>query len=107
ALAHRADGWQPPVIKTVATEGHGVAELQAAIRDCYAFFQKSEHRKQKKRDDARQRLITLLEERLVNKAEKQVLPDDELNKVIEEIADRRKDQYSIVETILQNSKFKA
>src|SRR5215467_4551626 len=44
ALAHRADGWQPPIIKTVATEGQGIAELQAAIRDCYAFFQKSDHR---------------------------------------------------------------
>src|ERR1700758_3637216 len=31
SLAHRADGWQPPVIKTVATDGQGVAELHAAI----------------------------------------------------------------------------
>lgn len=107
SLAHRADGWQPPVIKTVATEGQGVAELQAAIRECYSFFQKSEQRKQKKHDDARQRLITLLEERLVNKAVQQVFPDGELNKVIEEIANRRKDPYSIVESIVQNSKFSA
>src|SRR5262249_37053737 len=27
SLAHRADGWQPPVVKTVATEGRGIAEL--------------------------------------------------------------------------------
>jgi LAO/AO transport system kinase len=107
SLAHRADGWQPPVIKTVATDGQGVADLQAAIRDCYAFFQKSEHRKQKKHDDARQRLITLLEERLVSKAVQQVFPDGELNKVIEEIADRRKDPYSIVENIIRNAKFSA
>jgi LAO/AO transport system kinase len=107
SLAHRADGWQPPVIKTVATEGGGVPELQAAIGDCYSFFQKSEQRKQKKHDDARQRLITLLEERLVNKAMEQVFPDGELNKVIEEIADRRKDPYSIVDNIIQNSKFSA
>jgi LAO/AO transport system kinase len=106
SLAHRADGWQPPIIKTVATEGQGIAELQAAIRDCYAFFQKSEQRKRKKHDDARQRLITLLEERLVNKVVQQVFPDGELNKVIEEIADRQKDPYSIVENIVQKSQFK-
>jgi LAO/AO transport system kinase len=106
SLAHRADGWQPPVIKTVATEGQGVAELQAAIRECYSFFQKSEHRKQKKHDDARQRLITLLEERLVSKAVQQVFPDGELNKVVQDIADRRRDPYSIVENIVQNLQFK-
>jgi LAO/AO transport system kinase len=106
SLAHRADGWQPPVIKTVATEGQGVAELQGAIRECYSFFQKSEHRKQKKHDDARQRLITLLEERLVSKAVQQVFPDGELNKVVQDIADRRRDPYSIVENIIQKSEFK-
>src|SRR5262249_34848669 len=106
SLAHRAEDWQPPIIKTVATQGQGVAELQAAIRNCYAVFQKSEQRKQKKHDDARQRLITLLEERLVHKVVQQVFPDGELNKVIEEIADRRKDPYSIVENIIQNSQFR-
>ncbi len=34
SLAPRADGWQPPVLRTVATEGTGVAELLAAIHEC-------------------------------------------------------------------------
>jgi LAO/AO transport system kinase len=32
SLAHRADGWVPPIVRTVATEGTGVDELLAAIR---------------------------------------------------------------------------
>src|SRR4051812_29210927 len=67
SLAHRPDGWHTPVLKTVATQGEGIAELAGAIEDCYSFFQKSDHRQRKKQDDARQRLITLLEERLVKK----------------------------------------
>jgi LAO/AO transport system kinase len=106
SLAHRADGWQPPIVKTVATEGQGIAELQAAIGASYSFFQNSQQRKRKKHDEARQRLITLLEERLVGKVVQQVFPDGELNKIIEEIADRQKDPYSIVESIIQNSRFK-
>jgi LAO/AO transport system kinase len=31
-LARRADGWVPPVVKTVATEDRGIPELLAAIR---------------------------------------------------------------------------
>ena len=31
-LAHRTDGWMPPIVRTVATEATGVDELLAAIR---------------------------------------------------------------------------
>src|SRR5436190_9138705 len=41
SLAHRADGWQPPVLKIVATEGRGIAELVETIDRCYSFFQES------------------------------------------------------------------
>jgi LAO/AO transport system kinase len=32
SLGHRADGWTPPIVRTVATEGTGIDELLAAIR---------------------------------------------------------------------------
>jgi 5'-methylthioadenosine phosphorylase len=32
-LGHRPDGWVPPVVRTVATEGTGVPELLGAIRE--------------------------------------------------------------------------
>ena len=58
-----------------------------SVEGCYFFFQTSAAWTQKKRDAARQRLITLLEERLVK-----VFPDGELNKVVEQIADRQQDR---------------
>src|SRR5436190_3006259 len=61
SLAHRGDGWQPPVVKTAATEGKGISELVENIEQCYSFFQSSAGRLNKKREAARQRLITLLE----------------------------------------------
>ena len=33
SLATRADGWTPPIVKTVATDGQGVQELAAAISE--------------------------------------------------------------------------
>ena len=33
SLAMRADGWTPSIVKTVASEGRGIAELAAAIAD--------------------------------------------------------------------------
>src|SRR5262249_24701768 len=41
SLAHRSDGWQPPVVKTVATEGTGIDELAGTIEKAYSYFQNS------------------------------------------------------------------
>ena len=32
SLAHRRDGWMPPLIRCVATEGQGASEALAACR---------------------------------------------------------------------------
>jgi LAO/AO transport system kinase len=106
SLAHRADGWVPPVVRTTATEGRGIDELVETIGRCYAFFDNSAVRLEKKRGSARQRLLRLLEERLVKTAVEQVFPDGTLNKLVDEIANREKDPYSVVDEIIRNLRFK-
>jgi putative protein kinase ArgK-like GTPase of G3E family len=81
-------------VKTVATDGRGIDELVEAVDRCWQFFHDSPARSEKKRDAARQRLMTLLEERLVATAVQAVFRNGELSKVIDEIAERRKDPYS-------------
>jgi len=105
SLAHRPDGWQPPIVKTTATKGEGVAELLQTIERYYVFFHNSLSRARKKQEAERQRLITLLEERLVNTAVEQIFPDKELNNLITAIAERRQDPYSVVEEIIRNLRF--
>ena len=34
SLGHREDGWSPPIVRTVATDGTGIDELMAAITKC-------------------------------------------------------------------------
>jgi LAO/AO transport system kinase len=106
SLGHQEDGWQPPVIKTVATEGRGIDELEYKIAECSLFFEKSAARREKKRDAAKQRLLTLLEERLVEMTLRQAFPNGELNKIIEQIANREKDPYSVVDEVIRNLRFK-
>jgi LAO/AO transport system kinase len=105
SLAHRADGWEPPVIKTVATEGSGIDDLVQSIQRYRSFFESSPIRKDRKRDAAKQRLISLLEERLVRTAVQQVFPDGELNRVVEQIANREQDPYSLVDEIIGKLRF--
>jgi len=105
SLGHRADGWQPPIVKTTATKGEGVAELLEAIDRYYVFFRNSISRSRKKQEAERQRLINLLEERLVNTAVEQIFPDGELNDLVNAIAERRQDPYSVVEQIIRSLRF--
>ena len=105
SLAHRADGWQPPIVKTIATEGEGIDELSETVERSCLFFRNSPAQAAKKQEAERQRIITLLEERLVSTAVEQVFSDGEFNKVVAEIAERRKDPYSVVEQIVRNLRF--
>ena len=101
SLASRDDGWDPPIVKTVATENHGVVELAAAIeRFCQAQLGvrvSSERR----RAIARWRIVELLRENLLAR----VLASDAsvamLNRLADEVATRRRDPYSAVEEIIQ------
>ena len=106
SLAHRPDGWQPLVVKTVATDGEGIDELIESIQRCQSFFQNSPARIEKKKDAARQRLITLLQERLLQTTVQQVLPDGKLDSIVEQIANRQQDPYSLVDEIIRSLRFK-
>jgi LAO/AO transport system kinase len=105
SLAHRHDGWIPKIIRTTATKGEGIDDLIAEIDRCSTHFQTTELRWKKKRDAARQRLLALLEERLVQAALDQTYPNGELDRVIEEIAVRNKDPFSVVDEIVRNTRF--
>lgn len=105
SLAHRADMWDPPIVRTVATQGDGINELVEAIGRCYEYFRNSELRVQKRREAEEQRLMKLLEERLITAAVQQVFPNGELSKIVTEIAERRQDPYSVVEKIIATLKF--
>ncbi len=105
SLAHRADDWNPPIVKTVATRGEGTAELVEKIEECRQYFDDSKIRAQKKRAAARQRLMTQLQVRLVGAALEDVFAGESLDRIIGEIAERRQDPYSIVEKIVGKVRF--
>src|SRR6516162_2318193 len=89
SLAHRADMWEPPIVKTVATQGEGIDDLVSAIARSYEYFRNSEARAQKRKEAEQQRLMKLLEERLIKTAVEQVFSNGELGKIVTEIAERR------------------
>jgi LAO/AO transport system kinase len=106
SLAHRPDLWEPPVVKTVATEGRGIDELLETVQRFQSYRQNSTALLEKKKESARQRLIALLEERLLTAAMQQVFPDEEIDKIVERIVSGQQDPYSTVDEVIRNLRFK-
>jgi LAO/AO transport system kinase len=98
SLAVRHDGWTPPIVKTVASEGAGVQELAAAIADYETYLQKENRALQKSVENWRERLVEMLRDTMLEKARAQ-FGDGNLEKLAAEVAEHKRDPYTLVEEI--------
>jgi LAO/AO transport system kinase len=103
SLAARDDAWQPPIVKTIATEGAGVEGLAAAIEDYREFHLRTESGDGRRRAIARWRILELLRERLVSQTLESAAASEKLDELAGEVASRQRDPYSAVEEIMRGS----
>jgi LAO/AO transport system kinase len=101
-LATRSDKWVPPIVKTVAVDGQGVPELAAAIESYSEFLRKENLVVTKKVQNWRERLVEMLRESLLERAVREHLGDGAVARYAAEIAEHRRDPYSLVEEIVNN-----
>ncbi len=99
SIAPRRDGWQPPIVKTVATTGEGVDGMRAALEQFRAFGETHSLRDQRQRDQWRARLLELLRQRLFEQALERLDPGA-LDAHTEDVLARRRDPHSVVEDLI-------
>lgn len=85
------EDWRPPIMKTVATTGEGIPELRAAIARFQTYSVARSGGRARKRQEYR--LRELLSHRFLEHLEG-VLPESELERVIDRIAAREIDPYT-------------
>lgn len=103
SLAHRDDGWQPPIVKTVATENKGVEDLASAIERYRDFHFSSDLGNQRRRAVARWRILELLREKLVSRTLDSESASERLDSLADEVARRQRDPYSAVDDLLKEN----
>jgi LAO/AO transport system kinase len=96
-----ADGrvWQPPVVRTTATEGKGIGELAEAIEKFHEQRERSGEQRAKILEYWKQRLLLLLETQLLARA----LGNDgrrALESLASEVAERKKNPYTAVRELI-------
>lgn len=92
SLAHRPDGWVPPIVRTVANEGQGVQEALAALRSYLA----SGPRDRRAKENWTLRLREMLRERLLER-----WPSEEFEQAAARVAARETDPYSVIHEWLE------
>jgi len=102
-LAPEREGWRPPVVRTVATENKGIEALAKAIAEFRERFATSKQRHEKKIEHWKQRLMEMLETRLLERALDGAAGEKLLAELAESVAERRTDPFSAVSEILKRS----
>jgi len=101
SLAVRNDGWTPPIVKTIASDGAGVPELAEAIVAYEAYLQKNNLAMQKSVHNWQERLVEMLRDVMLEKARQQ-LSDGNVARLAAEVAEHKRDPYTLVEEIARS-----
>jgi LAO/AO transport system kinase len=102
SLDVRKDRWTPPVVKTVASEGKGTAELARAIADYEEFLKKDNLAFRKNVENWQERLVEMLREAMLERARTQ-MDDGKVEQYAADVAQHKRDPYSLVEEIVRSA----
>jgi len=98
------DGWRPPVIKTIATQGTGVEDLADALERHRVFLQSDDHGRRKEVLRCRHRIKELWREHAMERILPSLLSGEELDRAADKIARREYEPYSLVEQLSRRLK---
>lgn len=102
SLSTRTDNWEPPIVKTIATESKGVDELAEAIEKFRTAHLEGGIGLGRREAIAKWRILELLREQLVARTFATQSASERLDRLASEVATRQRDPYSAVEEILRN-----
>jgi len=99
-LALRHDNWVPPIVKTVASEGTGIAGVVAAIEKYREYLRQGNLGRNRRIESWRKRLTEMLRDALFRRVVTGYLGNGEAERFATEIAEHKRDPYSLVEEIV-------
>jgi LAO/AO transport system kinase len=102
SLASHKDGWTPPIVKTIASEGKGVSELASAIGDYENYLKKEDLVLARNIQNWRERLVEMVRDAMLERARAQ-LGDGRAEQLAADVAQHKRDPYTLVEEIVRKA----
>lgn len=104
-LRQQRAGWHYPIVKTVATEGVGIEELVATIQSHKEYLKRSGRFEKDRKEKLKLHIHELIEEKIKSHLKEFVIKDDELERIINRVYERKLNPYHIADE-LTNKIFK-
>jgi LAO/AO transport system kinase len=101
SLGAHAEGWVPPVVRTVASTGEGTAALVEAIDRCVAWLRQHEKFEPKRAAAWQERLLEMIRQRLTHELVHHRIGTSELEAYARAVAERDEDPYVLVERLVR------
>ena len=95
------EGWVPPIVKTEATRGDGIEDLMAALDAHRDHIQAEGTLVQRRRRNLMNEVIALATNRLRRRLEAAIAQDPEVQRILDEVVQRRMDPASAAAAILE------
>ncbi|HEV2494118.1 MAG TPA: methylmalonyl Co-A mutase-associated GTPase MeaB [Terriglobia bacterium] len=101
---HQNDAaWRPPILKSVATTGEGVASVREALDRFRTAGEANELRVKRQRAKWRARLLEMLRQELFEKAVARQLRDGSIDRYVDDVRQHRRDPHSVVEELIASA----
>jgi LAO/AO transport system kinase len=97
----RDEGWEVPILQTVALKGRGVVELADDIDRHRAFLETSGRLEEARRHRARRQLLALAQGELLARVLASAEADGQVERLVEAIARREVDPHTAAERLIE------
>jgi len=94
------EGWEPPIVKTVATKKDGIENLTNKINEHKNYLEKSKLLENNREEVMRRQLINLLEEKVLARIVNPIKNSEEFADKMKKIKEVKKDPYTAAEELL-------
>jgi LAO/AO transport system kinase len=101
SMSHRSDGWDPPIIRTTASEGQGISKCIEAISNYRSFIAASPHQSNEAIQIQKERLLGIVCMQALNALLQDRLAGARIQELAGLIAVREMDPFSAAEEIIQ------
>ncbi len=98
-MKRSAQAWNPPIVKTVATQGSGISELRDRIFEHRKFLMDGDGLRQKRLDRIRGEVMNLIEREISGWVHRVIKTDGSFEDCLAQIQNRQKDPYSYAQEL--------
>ena len=104
-LVEEHGDWIPPIVKTVASRGEGIAELDEALQKHLAYIKTSGELERRNRERVRIRVNTLLKEKFMGRLIGETLSAADYDRILEDVLSKRCSPHDAAEGVLRRVNF--